>query len=236
MGLLVFEGGNEFRGAMAAVDRQALTFCGGESAPIRIVPAAAAPDGNHARAGGNGVRWFKSLGARDVRAVDIIDPVTANRPESAEEMATARLIFLLGGFPRHLAETLSGSLAWQAISNALITGAVLAGSSAGAMVLCEHYFDPSVGVIRKGLNLLPNAAVLPHHDSFGKNWAPMLSEKLPDAILIGIDEETGFLNDGPATEWTVCGKGAVTIYRPEGRAVFHSGQRCVLPMAAAHLQ
>ena len=235
MGFVVLEGGNEFRGEMAAVDRHALMLCGGDSAPIRIIPAAAAPDNNHAKAGDKGVRWFKSLGAYDVRILGIIDPTSADRPELAEEIEAAKLIFILGGFPRHLAETLTGSRAWQAITKALRTGAILAGSSAGAMVLCEHYFDPVSGKIRKGLNLISNGVVLPHHDTFGKTWAPLLAENLPDSLLIGIDEETAVLNDGPGGEWTVYGKGAVTIYEPDGQAVFYPGQRFVLPIAVKHL-
>ena len=49
---------------------------------------------------------------------------------------------MLGGFTRYLAETLAGSRAWQAMRNAHRDGAVIGGSSAGAMVLCESYFDP----------------------------------------------------------------------------------------------
>jgi cyanophycinase len=231
VGFVVLEGGSEFTGEMASVDRRALTLCGGESAPIRIIPAAAAPDNNHVKAGGNGVRWFKALGASDVCSLGIVDPATADRPDLARKIETAKLIFILGGFPRHLAETLAGSRTWQAIVKALGTGAVLAGSSAGAMVLCEHYYDPVSGKNRKGLNLIPNAVVLPHHDTFGKTWVPQLAETLPGSVLIGIDEETAALNDGPAGEWTVYGKGAVTVHQPDGPAVFHPGQRFDLPIA-----
>jgi hypothetical protein len=104
------------------------------------------------------------------------------------------------------------------------------GSSAGAMVLCEFYFDPISEKVHPGLNLLPEVCVLPHHDTFGKDWAPRLSMLLPGALLIGIDEDTGLLNDGPNGQWTVYGKGAVTVYEPDGRAVFHHGQRFALPV------
>jgi cyanophycinase len=111
------------------------------------------------------------------------------------------------------------------------TGAVIGGSSAGAMVLCEHYFDQASGQVMPGLNLLPGYCVLPHHDTFGKSWVPRLTRLLPDACLLGIDEETGLLNDGPAGEWTVYGKGAVTVYSSSGQTVLIHGQRFVLPIA-----
>ena len=230
MGFVLLEGGREFNAGMAAADERAMAVCGGRAQPVRIIPAAAAPDDNHARATTNGVGWFQSLGAADVRAVAIIDRASADRPDLAKEIESARLVFVLGGFTRYLAKTLSESLAWQAMVGAHRTGAVIAGSSAGAMVLCQHYFDPNSGKALPGLNLLPGVCVLPHHDTFGKGWAPRLTRLLPGALLIGIDEETGLLNDGPEGQWTVYGKGAVTVYEPDGRAVFRHGQRFVLPI------
>jgi cyanophycinase len=231
MGIVLLEGGREFNGGMAAADERAMAVCGGRELPVRIIPAAAAPDNNHAAAAANGVSWFQSLGAADVRAVDIIDRASADRPDLAGEIECARLVFVLGGFTRYLAETLSESLAWRAMVSAHRAGAVIAGSSAGAMVLCEHYFDPNSGKVLPGLNLLPGVCVLPHHDTFGKGWAPRLTRLLPGAILIGIDEETGLLNDGPNGQWTVYGKGAVTVYEPDSHAVFQHGQRFALPIA-----
>ena len=231
MGFVLLEGGREFNAGMAAADERAMAVCGGRAQPVRIIPAAAAPNDNHAAAAANGVGWFQSLGAADVRAVDIIDRASADRPDLAKEIERARLVFMLGGFTRYLAEALSESLAWQAMMSAHRTGAVIAGSSAGAMVLCQHYFDPASGKVLPGLNLLPGVCVLPHHDTFGKGLAPRLTRLLPGALLIGIDEETGLLNDGHKGQWTVYGKGAVTVYEPDGQAVFRHGQRFVLPIA-----
>jgi cyanophycinase len=230
MGFVLLEGGREFNAGMAAADKCAMAVCGGGTQPVRIIPAAAAPDDNHGRAAANGVGWFQSLGAADVRAVDIIDRASADRPDLAREIEHARLVFMLGGFTRYLAETLSGSLAWQAMVSAHRAGAVIGGSSAGAMVMCEYYFDPTSGNVLPGLNLLPEMCVMPHHDTFGKDWAPRLTRLLPGRLLIGIDEETGLLNDGAAGEWTVYGNGVVTVYEPGGKSVFQHGQRLVLPI------
>lgn len=229
MGFVLLEGGGEFKGGMRAADERAVSLAGGNPALVRIVPAAAAPDANHLIAGENGVRWFRRLGAIDVRAVGIVDPASAERPDLCAELEAARLIFLLGGFPGHLAETLGGSRAWRAVVAALSSGAVLAGSSAGAMVLCAHYFDPAAGRLRRGLDLVAGACILPHHARFGASWAPRLSEELPGVLLIGIDEETGILNDGPGGAWNVYGPGKVTVYGPGGHRAFLSGSRLELP-------
>jgi cyanophycinase len=136
----------------------------------------------------------------------------------------SRLIYLAGGFPRHLEQSLSGSKGWQAMRKAHQLGAVLAGSSAGAMILCSHYYDPYEKQIYKGLGLIPNACILPHHNTFGRNWSRELPQRLGDAILIGIDEKTGMINDGPAGRWQVYGAGGVTRYRKDRIAHFHAGE------------
>ncbi|MBC8334183.1 MAG: Type 1 glutamine amidotransferase-like domain-containing protein [Anaerolineales bacterium] len=226
MGYLLLEGGAEFGGAMREPDLRAIELAGGFEAPIRIIPTAAAPDKNHLRAGGNGVRWFQGLGARDVESIPLIDKNSANDPEIVETLRAAKLIYLLGGFTHYLSQTLQGSKAWEAALEAYQNGAVIAGSSAGAMVLCEHYYDPGSGKIVQGLNLVPNACVLPHHNSFGKNWASKLKAILPGVRLLGIDEYTGLLTKG--AEWQVLGGGVVTLYRNDQIEKYENGQSFTL--------
>jgi cyanophycinase len=220
MGYLLLEGGAEFGGRMRDPDLRALELAGGFDAPLRILPTAAAPDRNHVHAGNNGVRWFQGLGARDVISLPLIDKASANDEEIAESLRGAKLIYLLGGFTHYLGQTLKDSLAWKAAIEAYQNGAVIAGSSAGAMVMCQFYYDPYEGKIHEGLNLVPNSLVLPHHDTFGRNWAPGLTREILHVTLLGIDEQTGMLDDGENHLWTVYGRGAVTLYR-DGQAETH---------------
>ena len=212
MGYLLLEGGSEFGGLMSDPDLRAIDLAGGVEVPICILPTAAAPDKNDKRAGKNGIRWFQSLGAKNVFSVDVIDSDSANDESLAVSIRTASLIYMLGGFPRYLADTLAHSLAWQAVLDAYNQGAVLAGSSAGAMVLCEHYYDPFERRLLRGLNLIPNACVIPHHNSFGKAWTGYLEKVVSGATLIGIDEQTGMINNADGT-WQIYGAGAATLYR-----------------------
>jgi cyanophycinase len=213
MGYLLLEGGAEFGGRMRDPDLRALELAGGFDAPLRILPTAAAPDHNHVNAGNNGVRWFQGLGSRDVISLPLIDKTSANDEAVAKSLLSAKLIYLLGGFTHYLGQTLKGSLAWNAAMEAYQNGAVIAGSSAGAMVMCQFYYDPHEGKIHEGLNLVPNSLVLPHHDTFGKNWAPRLTREIPHVTLLGIDEQTGMLDDGENSTWNVYGRGEVTLYR-----------------------
>ena len=213
MGYIVLEGGAEFGGRMRDPDLRAIQLAGGFNTPIKIIPTAAAPDKNDVRAGNNGIRWFQSLGARDVISLPLIDKASANDEKIAQALHEAKLIYLLGGFTHYLGQTLKDSLAWKASLEAFQNGTVIAGSSAGAMVMCQFYFDPSAGRVHDGLNLVPNSLVLPHHDTFGKSWAPKLIKKIPTVTLIGIDEQTGMIDDGENGSWTVHGRGEVTLYR-----------------------
>ena len=222
MGYILLEGGAEFGGMMEIPDRKALALAGGNDARISIIPAAAAPDENHERAGANGVRWFQGLGATNVSVLPLIDRSSADDTAVVLALRQSKMIYLLGGFTHHLGQSLAGSDSRMAMIEALENGAVIAGSSAGAMVLCEFYYNPRADEVVAGMNLVSGACVLPHHNTFGKNWAPRLKQLIPDICLIGIDEETGMLDDGPSNSWRVYGKGEITLYRGEKANSFKS--------------
>jgi len=213
VGYLLLQGGAEFTGRMEHADRRALEVVGGAGARISIVPTAAAPDGNHENAGTNGATWFRRLGADHVQWLPLIDKTSANASAIAEALRKSDLIFLLGGFPGYLADTLRNSLCWEAMLSAEQRGACIAGSSAGAMVLCERYYDPWQRALTKGLGLCSKVCVVPHHDTYGGDWVPAVTTLFPEGLIIGIDEQTGMLNEGGQGLWRVYGKGAVTLYR-----------------------
>jgi len=223
-GYILLAGGAEFGGRMAEPDKRAIELAGGLDAKVSIIPTAAVPDNNHQRAGRSGVRWFKRLGAKQVTSLPLIDRESADQFTIASALRRSRLIYLLGGFPQYLAQTLAGTLSWQAILEAYAAGAVIGGSSAGAMILCRHYYDPDTGSIVEGLNLVLQAFVVPHHNTFGKGWVSSLSPLIPEAVIIGVDEQTGLIDDSVKREWTVLGKGIVTIYKGGTTAIYHSGE------------
>ena len=232
-GYIILEGGAEFGGEMAAPDRRGIDLAGGSDARIVIIPTAAFPDNNHLRAGGNGRRWFTSLGATDVQTAPLLDRDSAADPEVMHTLAEARLIYLLGGFPGYLCQTLQDTPAWTTMRTAYANGAVLAGSSAGAMVLCEHLHAPRGQQVIPGLGLIPNVCVLPHHNNVGQGWAERLRALLPQATLVGIDECTGMINDQAGRAWSVHGAGVVTLYRPgqplSSPQVYRPGEPFSLP-------
>jgi cyanophycinase len=146
------------------------------------------------------------------------------------DLQQSTFIYIPGGFPRYLEQTLTGSAGWAAIKEAYRNGAVVAGASAGAMVFCSHYFDPDSGEVHQGLGLVPNTCFLPHHDAFGHKWVPRLATLLPTTItLIGVDEETAILSSTTRGKWEVYGKGEATIYHTSTTERYTDGADFLLP-------
>ncbi len=223
MGYLLLEGGAEFSGRMIEADNRALDLAGGEDAAVDIIPAAAAPDNNHHRAGKNGVEWFRRIGARNVVSRLLIDKASAQKPELARQLGYSKLIFMLGGFPTHLAQSLAGTPCWNSILSVYLRGGVIGGSSAGAMVTCRKFYDPFTQKLAAGLNLMPGISIIPHHNAAGFSWVERLSHLLPDTLFLGIDEQTGIINDVPSGGWTVYGGGAAVLYLREGSRRYTAG-------------
>jgi cyanophycinase len=218
-------GGNEFRRESDAVDLALLALAGGSGAAVAILPTAATNE-NPEVVGENGIRHFTRLGARP-EAVLVVDDESANDPALAERLAGFDLVYFTGGDPAYLLETLRGSLAWQAVLAVHERGGLVAGSSAGAMLLGEQLwrFDGWT----PGLGLAPGLAVLPHHATLSRRWATAhMVGTLPKGVtlpvgvtLSGIDESTALL----LPESEVVGAGSVTLYGAEGPVAYTAGAR-----------
>lgn len=229
MGHIALAGGAEFGGKMSCLDRRTMELAGGEAASIHIIPAAAAPDNNQHRAGARGVQWFRSLGAQRVHCREITDRTSADDPAETDAIEGADLIYMLGGFPGHLATSLRGSKSWQAAVRAYGSGAVVCGSSAGAMVLGDLFYDPTSSTMLPGLSILGPILVIPHHQKSGPAWAGRLKSLAPDAQLLGLDECTGIIDDAEKGGWSVHGGGEAVVYHDNGQKSYRDGQ--VIPFS-----
>ncbi len=221
-GLVALVGGNEFRAECESMDCALLARLGPQP-HIAILPTAAAHE-NPVLAGRNGVAYFRRLGAQ-AESVMIIDPPSARDPALTARLRDADAVYIAGGDPVYLLETLKDSPAWMAIREVPEKGGLLAGSSAGAMICGGMMWAPGAGW-REGLGLFPQLAVLPHHASLARKWnAGRLRKSLPPQIsLIGIDEATAIF--GPP--WKVIGAGQAVLYLDQGTSVFTEGQ--IIPL------
>ena len=177
---------------------------------VLVLPTAAAYE-HPERAMQTAVRWFESIGGR-ARGLMVLHRAEAEDPDMAAAVRGSRFIYLGGGSPMHLRSVLKDSPVWEALVEAWNDGAVLAGSSAGAMVLCDPMVDPRGGAFTLGLCLLGQLAVIPHHDTWSPEKAKRTIELAPPGLPIAaLDEKTAIIL-GPDGTWSVEGAGKVVVF------------------------
>lgn len=207
-GVLALVGGGEWREG-CTFDAELLEQSGGSE--VVVLPTAAAYEGPD-KAVAWATRWFAGLGA-SVRGLHVLERHDALDPANVEVLRGARFIYLSGGSPLHLRSVLKESPAWEALSAAWHDGAVLAASSAGAMVLCDPMVDPRGGAFTVGLGLVENLAVVPHAQPEGfatehRRTLELVGEGL---VVAGIAEETALLR-GPDGSWRRAGAGGACVW------------------------
>ena len=225
-GPLALVGSGEYLPVMTGIERGLL-----EGRPRRYVQlaTAAVPDGDAVVA-----KWHR-LGREQAERLDVeqvILPVAtrddAARQDLVDAVAGAGMIYLSGGHPTFLAETLRDTPLWDAIVAAWHNGAALAGCSAGAMVLGS--WVPSIRHPRgdggvPGLGIVPNIRVIPHFDAFFSRMPDVATRCLAGgtsgATLVGIDENTALV--GGPHEWRVEGASSAWILTTEGQQPHHAG-------------
>lgn len=222
VGRVALMGGNEFRRESDAVDRALLVLAGGPGVGVGIVPTGATNE-NPEVVAANGLRHFARLGAAPVARL-VVDDESANDAALAAALEADALLYLTGGDPAYLLDTLRGSRAWEAVRAVHGRGGLVAGAGAGAMLLGEQMwrFDGWA----PGLGLAPGLAVLPHHATLAKRWAvdSMRATLAPGVTLVGIDDSTALL----LPDGLVLGAGAVTVYGRNAAAVYTAGARVAL--------
>lgn len=216
-------GGDEFSEDCKEMDRSILSATGCRRPSVLVVPTAAAFE-NPALAASNGVQYFAGLGA-DVSTLMVVQKAQANDSELLSPIGSADLIYFTGGNPSHLLEVLAGSILLQRLRAALERGAILAGSSAGAMVLGSWM---RFRRWREALGIVPGVAVLPHHERSDPDAVvkELAKSAPPESMVLGIDAMTCCL--GGPREWSVLGAGWVTAYRGGQWRRFASGQTLTL--------
>lgn len=162
-----------------------------------------------------GVAHFTKLGA-PVTALPVIDRASANDGGLTRMIAQASFVYLSGGKPDYLYQTLAGSLAWEAILEVLAKGGILAGCSAGAMILGEKLFGFPGWKWQSGFNFLPGSIVVPHYNEIPQSLiAPIRLFAGKDLTILGIEANTALLQKGE--EYEVVGSGGVTVWNGAGK-------------------
>jgi cyanophycinase len=136
---------------------------------------------------------------------DALDDANVN------EAMNARFVYITGGSPMHLRSVLKATPFWEALLHAWRGGGVIAGSSAGAMALCDPMVDPRGGAFTLGLGLLEQVAVIPHHDTWSHDRSRRTFELAGSQFpIVAVDEQTAAIRDGEG-RWRVGGNGKVQV-------------------------
>lgn len=218
-GKIALVGGDEFLPNCREMDNQLIEATGYVSPKVLIVPTAAATE-RPELAARHGVQQFEALGA-DVSPLMVVNSDDANDEDVIADVDKAELVYLTGGNPAYLLEVLHGSLLLRKITQGLERGMILAGSSAGAMVLGERMrfrqWSDALGVV-------PGVAVLPHHERSSKSRTSreVAVETSDGVTALGIDGATGCFTEGDG--WRVLGVGSVTVYKGREWNTYESGE------------
>lgn len=213
-GALALVGGSEWAAGCEAFDAELLEAA--STKEVVVLPTAAAY-WHPGRAVDVAASYFSGLGA-SVRACMVLRRADAEDAALAGMVRAARFVYLAGGSVLHLRAVLKDSPVWDALVAAWSGGAVVAGSSAGAMILGDTMVDPRGGALTLGLGLLPQVAVLPHASTWSEEKTHRTVRLASAGLRIAaIDERTALIwaKDG---RWRKVGQGNVTIWL-EGKRV-----------------
>ncbi len=131
---------------------------------------------------------------------------------------------------QNLLETLQGTACWQAILNVFAAGGVVAGCSAGAMVLGAALLDfPRTWRTLPALGLAPGIAIIPHFDEIPSLLTHVIAAARRSITVVGIDGSTAL--DGSNGQWSVQGKGGVTVFTSKQKTRYLAGDEVPLPQA-----
>ena len=227
-GPLALVGSGEFTPAMEEVDHELLR---GRPSRVVFLPTAAALEGEER------LRYWVELGNSHYHRLGVeAVPMMVRRREDAQDddlaaqVGGAGLVYLSGGDPAFLADTLRETAVGAAIKRAWEAGAAVAGCSAGAMAMTEHApnIRDRVNPPAAGLGFVTGVVVLPHFDRM-EQWLPgatdlAIASAPPGFWVLGIDEDTAVV--GGPVEWQVAGRQSAWLLRAGAeRQHFRGGDR-----------
>ena len=220
-GVYALVGGEEFRVRCEDMDREIMAASGQSPTRVVIVPTAAVT--GPAKAANDGATHFAALGGQTSRLM-VLERDDAFNPDLIKGIEGAGVVYFTGGNPDHLLAALKDSPFLEAIMRAVGEGTVLAGSSAGAMVMGAMMRRPRLGGWVPALNITPGIAVMAHHENSNPaETSRELQGQVPDGItVLGIDARSGCL--GSPGNWKAVGSGNVAVYRGSEWKVYQPGE------------
>jgi cyanophycinase len=168
-----------------------------------------------------GVDHFTRLGAT-VQAVEVVDRATAQDERLADLVRGANFVYLSGGRPAYLLETLADTPILDAILGVLDGGGIVAGCSAGAMIWGEQVRSLRFEAWLPGFNRLRGAALIPHFDEIPQAMIDAAWSSRPAGLsFIGVDRDTALALTADGAQ--VVGQGSVSVWHDHARTRHRHG-------------
>jgi cyanophycinase len=222
-GTVALVGSGEFLPPIEPLDRVLLERLH-EKPRVVVLPTASAPDGP-----GVPERWAKMGVAHFTRLDALVEPIMlltradAESSAQAGQIAASNFVYFSGGKPQYLLATLRDTPCWQAIQSVYNAGGVVAGCSAGAMVLGAGMVDfPRLWRTLPALALAPDVAVIPHFDEMPRLFTGLARPAARQMVIAGVDGSTALVYSNQ--QWCVLGRGTVTIFTSQGKQVYRAGE------------
>ncbi len=225
-GNLIIIGGAEDKQGAKEILHAAANACGGEKGRMVIIATASQLP---KELGENYRLLFTGLGVSSVQVADIQTRQEADDPAFAKMIRDATGIFFTGGDQLRITSILGGTQAEEALHQAFENGAVVAGTSAGASVVCSTMITDGLSndAARKctlkmapGLGLLEQVIVDQHFAQRGRLGRLLCGvAENPHTLGVGIDEDTA-IHVYPDSHFQVLGTNAVTVI--DGRTISHA--------------
>lgn len=215
-GWIVPVGGAENKDRGAPILQRFAELAGGDDARIAVIPTASL----QADTGARYERYFRDLGADEVRSLPFATRVDASRDDWLKTLEESTGVFLTGGNQLRLTTILGGTPVAKALRRLNAQGVIVGGTSAGAAILSEHMiaFGKEGSTPKAGLaSLVPgfgmtNRVIIDQHfrqrDRLGRLLTALAYN--PFAIGLGLDEDTAAFID-PDDRIHVVGSGAITV-------------------------
>ena len=182
---------------------------------------------------------FRKRNVKHVSMIDIFSREDAHDPASLKKIENADAIYFTGGDQLNITSLFGGSPLDNLLHEKVRTGAVIAGTSAGAAMMASSMIkngdgdrSPWVGAVEtsSGLDLIENTVIDTHFAERGR-YGRLLTALAhhPHILCIGLDESTAIVVKGK--KFKVVGKGSVTVmcgawmshvdlvYRAEGEPI-----------------
>ena len=154
-GILALQGGGPFA-ANDDLDRRILAAAG--ASRVVMLPTADAYE-HPERLVAAARTWGERLDV-EVEALMVMRRGEAMDEEAVGIMRGARAVYLVGDQPLHLRSVLKGTPLWEAITQVLADGGVVAATGGSAAAMCDPMVDPRGGAFTLGLGLIDGLALV----------------------------------------------------------------------------